>query len=121
MDREAVDLEALARYVRDELEGYVYKVPPGTLGGPLPPEEVARLLSEMWRSLVEPEWRVIAMRDTFAQVESEWPELRACVLLADDGDGFELYFDPTDEEFFLAMGGESIGVRGDAVGCFMAR
>ena len=49
--------------------------------------------------------------------------IRQCVLVAADGEGFELYYDPADEEFVLAMGDppRTIGVRGDAVGCFMAR
>jgi hypothetical protein len=45
-------------------------------------------------------------------------------VVADDGNGTLLAFDPVDEEFvLLQMGKESLmsfGVRGDAVGCFLA-
>lgn len=51
-------------------------------------------------------------------------ESRRCVLVADDLAGFQLFDDPLEEDFVLAADGdppETLGVRGDAVGCFMAR
>jgi hypothetical protein len=49
---------------------------------------------------------------------------RICVTMAED-DGYVLVFDPVDEEYHLAWRSErglgTWGVRGDAVGCFLAR
>ena len=64
-------------------------------------------------------WRVVDFSKT-----ANPSGVRECVLVADDRDGYQLYYDPIAREFFLAMDRdppESIGVDGDAVGCFMAR
>jgi hypothetical protein len=62
--------------------------------------------------------------DTFEQVTHEKAAVRRCAVVADDGNGTLLAFDPDDEEFVLIQMGkeslESFGVRGDAVGCFLA-
>jgi hypothetical protein len=114
----SVNLEELERYVLDEIESYRYEVPEGALGRPFSAEKVERLLSEMRAALVKPEWRVVEKRD----MPDEF-ELRRCVLVADDRDSYELYYDPLEEDFVLAIGDppQTFGVRGDAVGCFMAR
>jgi hypothetical protein len=66
----------------------------------------------------------IQLRDTFEQVTHEKAAVRRCAVVADDGNGTLLAFDPDDEEFVLIQMGkeslESFGVRGDAVGCFLA-
>jgi len=50
---------------------------------------------------------------------------RKCAAIADDGKGMLLLFDPTEDSFVLAESGSkgltTFGVRGDAVGCFLAR
>ena len=60
-----------------------------------------------------------------AQLRGEAPaDVRECFLVADDKEGYELYFDPTSNDFVLAYSGNppsTFNVRGDAVGCFMAR
>ena len=47
------------------------------------------------------------------------------MLVADDLKGTVLAFDPIEKEFLLAVSQKdallTIGVRGDAIGCFMAR
>ena len=124
MNPEDVDLEALEQHVLHEVDSYRYEVPEGaTLGRPWPPERVERLLDEMRAALVKPEWRIVAIRDTVQQINRDPPERRRCALVADDGHTYELYYDPQEEEFVLAMGAPpaTIGVRGDAVGCWGAR
>ena len=123
MDGKALNLEELQRFVMDELDSYRYEVPEGALGRPHSDAWVERQLGEMRAALVTPEWRVVEKRDTFEEMNQFPPELRQCVLVADDPEGHELYYDPLEEDFVLALGDppQTFGVRGDAVGCFMAR
>ncbi len=118
-----IDLDELERFVLVEIESYEYHVPQGALGKPLSDEKVEALLADMRASLVKPEWQVVHLRDTFEQIDRNPPERRRCVLVADDGEVYGLYYDPVEEEFVLAAGDppETRGVRGDAVGCWMAR
>ena len=118
-----IDLEELERFVLAEIESYEYHVPQGALGRPFPDEKVKALLADMRAALVKAEWQVVQLRDTFEELKRTPPEHRRCVLVADDGEVYGLYYDPVEEDFFLTMGNppETIGVRGDAVGCWMAR
>jgi hypothetical protein len=79
----------------------------------------------MRSALVAPYWTEVDIRDTFEQVSSDVSPCRSCAVVADNGHGTLLLFDPTGNDFLLAVrsgdGLRSIGVRGDAVGCFMAR
>jgi hypothetical protein len=118
-DRPDIDLRELQRSVLDELESYQYDVPDAALGRPRSDEWVGRQLAEIRRALVKPEWRVVDMSKT-----AHPSGVRQCVLVADDRNGNQLYYDPVEREFFLASDGdppEAFGVSGDAVGCFMAR
>jgi hypothetical protein len=124
--RPELNLEELQRLVLEELESYRYEVPADTLGRPHSDDWVARQLADMRAALVEPEWRIVEKRDTFEEAGLDVPELRECVLVAVDSspDGYaELYYDPVEDDFVLASGDppQTFGVRGDAVGCFMAR
>jgi hypothetical protein len=91
----------------------------------MPDKWVAAQLAEMRQALVEPAWRTIAICETVQQMRGEAaPALRKCILVANDQKGYELYFDPLQNEFVLAYSGNpptTFNVRGDAVGCFMAR
>jgi hypothetical protein len=117
MPDDDLNLGDLERAVVDELDSYRYEVPEGLLGRPASDEWVERQLAELRSALVKPEWRVVLMND------SGESEARRCVLVADDGKGHGLYYDPTEQDFVLAAGDppETLGVRGDPVGCFMAR
>jgi hypothetical protein len=109
------DFEVLAARVREELEGYAVPVrDPRALGTALPPEWFAENLSKMRESLVAPyklrlEW---AARDVF--------------VVADDGDGSLVAYDPCEEGEFALLLRENdqiydCHVRGDVVGCFLSR
>jgi hypothetical protein len=115
----------LRRTIEQEIDSYVYQRHPQAVGTPMPQEWVARQLAEMRAALVDPVLRHIQIRDSVAQIcGEEPPSVRECFLIADDKDGYELYFDPTSNDFVLAYSGNSpstFNVRGDAVGCFMAR
>lgn len=125
-----VDLAQLADDVRDGLAAY--EIPerhPDALGTPLSPEWYKGRLAEMRAALVNPRW--IRMRDQDAK--SGLLVILDVVLVADDGDGSLVVFDPqADGEFALAVRDPdqvlsrginvvSCGVRGDAVGCFLSR
>lgn len=119
-----MDVASLRAFVEREIERYVYSVPDGALGNPMPDEWVRGQLAEFQQALVEPKWVTIQLRDTPDQWHADPPVLRECVLIADDRNGYELYFDPDQNDFVLAYAGDpptTFMVRGDAVGCFMAR
>lgn len=120
-----MDLIALRAAVENELENYVYEIHPEAMGQPLPQEWVDAQLAAMRAALVQPIWRDIRIQDSYEQVMGTAEcEIRPCVLVADDREGYELYFDPAQGNFVLAYSGNppvTFNVRGDAVGCFMSR
>ena len=120
-----MDLNELSRNVLAAIDGYVYAYVPGLVGNPQDPEKIRAGLEEFRSALVKPYWTEIARRDTIDQVQSENPPVHKCAVVADDGKGTLLAFVPATAEFFLATRNasslESIGVNGDAVGCFLAR
>ena len=124
MAYEGMDIASLRTFVEREIDRYVYTVPEGALGTPMPPEWVSAQLSEFRQALVEPRWETVQVKDTPDQWDADPPILRQCVLIADDKKGHHLYYDPEQNDFVLAYEGEpptTFMVRGDAVGCFMAR
>jgi hypothetical protein len=110
-----LDLDELRQSVLEEIESYRYEVPEGSLGRPFPQEKVDRLLTEMREALVQPEWHLVAIDDT-PRGPLATPETRWCLLVADSSERARLYFEPSEDEFFL----HGMGIWGDAVGCFMA-
>lgn len=116
-----MNLEEIEQFVLDEVCSYRHEVSDGALGRPFSNEKVELLLAEMRTALVKPEWRMVDTSDTRA-VARGLAEPRRCALVAED-DTFQLYYDPVEGEYALAIGDppETIGVGGDAVGCWMAR
>lgn len=115
----------LQRTIKQEIDSYVYQHQPQAAGSPMPQEWVTQQLTQMRAALDYPVLRPIQIRDTVAQIRGEEPpSVRECFLVADDKEGYELYFDPTSNDFVLAYSGDppfTFNVRGDAVGCFMSR
>jgi hypothetical protein len=116
----------LQRRVETEIRDYVYEFPDtGMIGNRMPDAWVAEGLAQMRTSLVNPYWVEVEVRDTIDQIEMDVPISRKSAVVADDGKGTVLLFDPVAGEFMLAQPGakrlETFGVRGDAVGCFLAR
>jgi hypothetical protein len=114
----------LRRELENQISGYVYEVPAGAIGSPLPADEIRAHLISMRLCLVEPHWEEVNICNTS---EESWTGVgvkRMCVTMAEDG-GYVLVFDPVDEQYHLASRGEyglgTWGVRGDGVGCFIAR
>jgi hypothetical protein len=92
----------------------------------MPNEWVATQLAEFKSALVEPTRREIRIADSTQQMLGQAEtELRECVLIADDDrEGYQLYYDPLQKDFVLVYSGSTpptAFLRGDAVGCFMAR
>ena len=119
-----MDLAELRRQVEAEIDGYVYDVPSSAVGSPWSREKVEDQLNEFRASLVDPKWEQVVIRDTPDQMRAEAPPIRHCILVANDSKGHKLYYDPAQTDFVLAYDAsppETFGVRGDAVGCFMAR
>jgi hypothetical protein len=124
MAHEGMDIASLRTFVEREIDRYVYRVPEGAVGTPMPAEWVNSQLAEFRQSLVEPRWETVQVKDTPEQWKVDPPILRQCVLIADDQKGHHLYYDPEQNDFVLAFAGDqptTFNVRGDAVGCFMAR
>ena len=120
-----MDTRDLRRMVIQEIDSYVYQHHPAAVGTPMPQQWVTQQLAAMREALGEPVPRLIEIRDTVAQQQGvATPLMRECFLVADDKEGYELYFDPASNDFVLAYSGtppSTFNVRGDAVGCFMAR
>jgi len=124
---DAADKEFLQR-LRAELErqiaGYVYEYPEGAIGGPLPDDVIRTCLNSMRSCLVEPHWEEVNICNTSEESRNGLGVKRMCVTMAEDG-AYVLVFDPVDEEYHLAWRGEhglgTWGIRGDGVGCFIAR
>lgn len=120
-----LDLNLLMSQVRLTIDSYRYEVPKESVGGAWSAVKLAQQLNEMRAALVAPYWAEVQLRDTFQQVAAAGDEGLLCAVIADDGKGMVLAFDPLAAEFLLAQqDGEiytSFGVWGDAVGCFLAR
>jgi hypothetical protein len=120
-----VDLSRLRQRVEKEIETYVYDFPDNAIGNPWSDAAIQQGLAKFRASLVEPYWSEVEIRDTFEQVGMTAGPRRKCAVVADDGKGMLLLFDPAEDSFVLAerrsTGLTTFGVRGDAVGCFLAR
>ena len=120
-----VDLSRLRQRVENEIETYVYEFPDNAIGNPWSDAAIQQGLAKFRASLVEPYWSEVEIRDTFEQVGMTAGPRRECAAVADDGKGMLLLFDPAEDSFVLAERGSTglitFGVRGDAVGCFLAR
>lgn len=118
-------LSSLRRRVEKDIEAYFYERPDDAIGNAWTDQAVQKGLAQFRASLVEPYWAEVEIHDTFNQVSMTVAPRRRCVVIADDGKGMLLLFDPVERSFVLAEGGGSglttFGVRGDAVGCFLAR
>jgi hypothetical protein len=118
-------LARLRREVELEISGYVYEVPPGAVGTPLSSKEIQDHLSLMRLCLVPPRWEEVEVRDTFEQIQTNVGPKRKCVTIAEDENGYVLMFDSEENSYVLAYRNGTrlgtFGIRGDAVGCFLAR
>ena len=116
--------QRLRRELERQISGYVYEVPAGAIGVLHQADEIRALLDAMRLCLVEPHWEEVNVCNS---PEESWTGVgvrRMCVTMAED-EGYVLVFDPIDEEYHLAWRSEdglgTWGVRGDGVGCFIAR
>ncbi len=120
-----MDLKTLRRVVENEIQNYRYSPSAHALGTPWAKDRVDAELVAKRSALVPPYWAEIELRDTCEQIAAEPALSRKCVVVADDLHGTVLVFDPVENEFMLAERHKdellSIGVRGDAVGCFMSQ
>ncbi len=121
----AMDLETLRRSVENDIENYRYNASPNTVGTAQSEDTVEAELNAMRAALVSPYWADVELRDTHEQIATHPAISRRCAVVADDLKGTVLAFDPIEKEFLLAVWQKdallTIGVRGDAIGCFMAR
>jgi hypothetical protein len=116
--------ERLRHEVERQIADYVYVVPEGAVGTPLSPQYIRAHLELMRLCLVEPRWEEVVVCNTTEEARTGVGDKRMCVTMAEDG-GYVLVFDPLEHEYHLAWRSEhglgTWGVRGDAVGCFIAR
>ena len=117
-------LRSLRSAVEREIRNYVYPISATSVGLPWSEDQVADGIEKMTKALVDPYWAEVEVRETIEQIERASASRRRCAVVADDCCGTLLAWDSTEDEFLLAMRVEeslhSIGVRGDAVGCFLA-
>ncbi len=116
--------QRLRRELDHQIAGYVYEVPAGSMGNPLPADVIRSYLNAMRLCLVEPHWEKVNICNSREETSTGVGVKRMCVTMAED-EGYVLVFDPVDEEYHLAWRSEDSlgtwGVRGDGVGCFIAR
>jgi len=116
--------QRLRREVQRQISRYVYQVPVGAIGSPLPADEIRDSLNKMRLCLTEPRWEELHIRNTADEIRTGEGLSRMCVTMAED-ESYALVFDPVEEEYHLAWRSEhglgTWGVRGDSVGCFLAR
>ena len=114
----------LRRDVEKEIREYVYPRSVASVGLPWNEGQVWSGLAKMRRALVDPYWAEVQVRETLEEINLGRASKITCAVVADDREGTLLVWDPAEDEFLLAMKVEgdlnSIGVRGDAVGCFLA-
>jgi hypothetical protein len=115
----------LREKIEQEIDSYNHEVSPDAIGSPMSKEWVTKQLVEFKAALVQPTRRLVQISDTVQQMRLEVKsEMRECIQVADDREGYELYYDPIQDDFFLAHSGNppaTFNVRGDAVGCFLSR
>src|SRR4051812_35792270 len=88
-------LQRLRRDVERQIAEYVYEVPAGAVGTPLPAEEIRADLEVMRLCLVEPRWEevnVCSAKEAVIGVGG----MRRCVTVAED-QGYVLVFDPAED------------------------
>jgi hypothetical protein len=126
-DSDAADrdfFQQLRLEVERQISEYVYSVAPGAIGTPFSAEEIQAHLQSMRLCLVEPRWEEVTICNTHEEAWTGIGTVRRCVTMAED-QGYVLAFDPVEKEYHLAWRGEhglgTWGIRGDAVGCFIAR
>lgn len=118
-----IDLHKLKTEVRAELDGYPIPPPvhPQAVGSPLPASWFEAGLTEMRSSLVEPYLAEAVWFDRVANKRISRP----VAIVADDNQGHVVALDIQGDEFELLRRADgsllSLDVRGDAVGCFLAR
>jgi hypothetical protein len=116
--------QRLQRETERQISVYVYHVPAGAIGTPLPADDIRDSLNKMRLRLIEPRWEEVHICNTPEEIRTGEGVSRTCVTMAED-EGYVLVFDPVEEEYHLAWRSEyglgTWGVRGDAVGCFLAR
>jgi hypothetical protein len=121
----AMDLEALRRCVEKDIENYRYSASANAVGAAWSDDTVEAQLADLRAALILPYWADVELRDTHEQIAADPAILRKCVVVADDLKGALLAFDPIENEFLLVVRQKdavlTVGVRGDAIGCLMAR
>src|SRR6185437_11706437 len=103
MSKDPQLLQNLRLKVMAEIDQYVYQVPNGSIGNPWDEDKVLAQLKEMRKALVDPYWIEIELRDEFDQCDVEYAPKQSCAVVADDGRGCLLLWDPTQGEFLLAQ------------------
>ena len=120
-----MDLQTLRRAVENDIDTYRYEVSTNSVGTAWAADRVEAELAAMRAAIVDPYWVDVELHDTHEQIAAHPAVLRKCVVVADATKGRLVAYDPMENEFLLVVRQEGVllttGVRGDAVGCFMAR
>ena len=94
------------------------------IGHPKPDDFFTERLAEMRDHLTEPHWIEVAKRDSAKECRAEVPPTMRCVALTRPEADLRLAYSPDHNEYLLVQdwdgGFASIGVWGDAVGCYAA-
>ena len=117
----------LKKFVEKEIEEYIYFVPDDAVGNKINDAWIKDQLSQAKACIVEPYLEKMWLQDTYEQVKNKTEKnTQELWVVADDKEMFKVFYDPQNKEFGLANFKcaeltMTIGIRGDFVGCFMAR
>lgn len=119
-----VEPESVVERVEREIAGYQQRRPVQL--GSRSAERVRAELAALSRALVPPVPGRFAVRDSGVQLTTPDPQLATFWVVAQDPDGTVVFYDEASDEFGLAEATpdgelETVGVRGDLLGVFLAR
>jgi hypothetical protein len=120
-----VEPEAVVERVERDIADHQARRP-GRLGTVRSAERVRAELAALSRALIPPVPGHFAVRDAGPQLTTPEPELATYWVVAQDPDGTVVFYDEVADEFGLAEATpdgdlETVGVRGDLLGVFLAR
>ena len=116
----------LKKFCENDVLTYQYEVPDSAVGNALPKEKIEHELKLIAPTIVDPYLEKMTLGDTYDQTFSDEPEYKELWVVSDDKEGCKVFYDPDEKEFGLAMykdkeTPQTIGVRGDFVGVFLAK
>ena len=116
----------LKKFVLEEVDNYEYTYSEECIGNAMPSSWVEDQLVEAKKCVVDPYLQKMWLQDTYEQLEDKKNRIEEDLWVVAEDEKFKIFYDPKNKEFGLSQicldpQPVTIGIRGDFVGCFMAR